>query len=110
MRAVAILTIIISILLVSPAYALRCGTQIVSEGDHKTSVRIKRGEPEAIEEHVIYKTLRRTHHPYGDELVVPITIEEWLYNFGPRRLMRQLWFENGKLVRIRSLGYGYLTR
>ncbi|ETX00269.1 MAG: hypothetical protein ETSY1_11835 [Candidatus Entotheonella factor] len=110
MRAVAMLIILILVLSVSPVYALRCGTKIVSKGDHKTSVRVKCGEPEAVEERVIYRTLHLTHNPRGDKVVVPITIEEWFYNFGPRRLMRQLWFENGKLVRIRSLGYGYLTR
>ncbi|ETW92425.1 MAG: hypothetical protein ETSY2_53455 [Candidatus Entotheonella gemina] len=110
MRAVAMVMILILMLSVGPAYALRCGTRIVSKGDHKTSVRIKCGEPEAIEERVIYRTLHLTHHPHGDKIVVPVAIEEWLYNFGPRRFMRQLWFENGKLVRIRSLGYGYLTR
>ncbi len=110
MRAVAILVISILMLSAGPVYALRCGTKIIAKGDHKTSVRIKCGEPEAIEERVIYRTLHLTRHPHGDKVVVPISIEEWLYNFGPRRLMRQLWFENGKLVRIRSLGYGYLTR
>jgi hypothetical protein len=107
MRAVAMLIMLSFILSVGPAYALRCGTRIVSKGDYTTSVRIKCGEPDAVEEHVMYRTLYLTHHLHGDKIVVPITIEEWIYNFGPRRLMQQLWFENGKLVDIRSLGYGY---
>jgi hypothetical protein len=109
MRMVVMLTTLLLMLSVGSAYALRCGTKIVSEGDHKTSVRLKCGEPEAIEERVIYRTIRLTDHPHGDKIEVPIAIEEWLYNFGPRRLMQQLWFENGKLVEIRSLGYGYIT-
>ncbi len=104
MRTVAMLIIFVLMLSVGPAYALRCGTRVVSKGDHKTTVRIKCGEPDAVDERVIYRTLRLTHQPYGEKIVVPIEVEEWIYNFGPRRLMRQLWFENGKLVRIRSLG------
>ena len=107
MRTIMMLIISILMLSVAPVYAIRCGTQIVSEGDHKTSVRIKCGEPEAVEERVIYRTVQLTYAPHGDKIIVPIEIEEWLYNFGPSRLMQQLWFENGKLVRIRSLGYGY---
>ena len=110
MRVGMMLMVLISMLAVGPAYALRCGTQVVSEGDHKTSVRIKCGEPEAVEEHIIYRTLHLTHHVHGAKIMVPIRIEEWLYNFGSRRLMQQLWFENGELVHIRSLGYGYATR
>ncbi len=110
MRPVSMLILLVFVLSVGPAHALRCGTKIVSKGDHKTSVRFKCGEPEAVEARVIYRTLHLTYHLRGDQIIVPVAVEEWLYNFGPRRLMRQLWFENGKLVRIRSLGYGHVTR
>jgi len=109
MSTVVMLMTLLLMLSVGPAYALRCSSKIVSEGDHKMSVRLKCGEPEAIEERVIYRTIHLTDHPHSDKIEVPIAIEEWLYNFGPRRLMHQLWFENGKLVEIRSLGYGYIT-
>ena len=109
MRAMAILIVSILMLTIGPAYALRCGAKLVSKGDPQILVRVKCGEPDAIAQRVIYRTLRLSPHPHGDKIVEPITIEEWIYNFGPRRLMRQLWFEDGKLVRIRSLGYGYST-
>jgi hypothetical protein len=41
------------------------------------------------------------------EQVVPVNVEEWLYNFGPQYFMQLLRFENGRLVEIRNLGYGY---
>ncbi len=36
-----------------------------------------------------------------------VVVEEWTYNFGPRRLMRVIRFENGLVTSIRQLGYGY---
>lgn len=35
-----------------------------------------------------------------------VVIDEWVYNFGSTQLMPQLLFENGRLISIRSLGYG----
>lgn len=113
------------------ADALRCGSRVVSKGAHKTDVWHKCGEPISIEERVIYTTDHHPHRYYSNhrpnhrpnhrqreqqlhkhprQVGIPITIEEWIYNFGPRRLMQKLQFENGKLVYIDSLGYGYLPR
>lgn len=36
-----------------------------------------------------------------------IPVEVWTYNFGPSRLMQRIRFENGVVVRIESLGYGF---
>jgi hypothetical protein len=37
---------------------------------------------------------------------VSVTIEEWTYNYGPDRFIRIFEFNNGKLVDIRTGGYG----
>jgi hypothetical protein len=42
----------------------------------------------------------------GFPAVREVRVEEWVYNFGPTQLMSSLIFENGRLVRIRTLGYG----
>jgi hypothetical protein len=34
-------------------------------------------------------------------------ITEYVYNLGPRKLMRRLVFEGGLLARIETLGRGY---
>ncbi|MGE3533156.1 MAG: DUF2845 domain-containing protein [Steroidobacteraceae bacterium] len=34
-------------------------------------------------------------------------METWVYNFGSRKFMRQLRFEDGVLVEIKILEYGY---
>ena len=48
----------------------------------------------------------RKHHATFGGVVISIAVEEWIYNFGPHRLMHLLRFENGYLVRMGTLGYG----
>ena len=36
-----------------------------------------------------------------------VSVRQWTYNFGARRFMRQLRFENGILKDIETLEYGY---
>ena len=112
----------------SPAYALFCGSAIISEGDHKLDVLRKCGEPVAVEEEVVYETIYVDPHghprhrrplrkdflhpwhgvPIGPQiLTVPVLIEVWTYNFGPHRLMYRLHMVEGVLRDIRTLGYGY---
>lgn len=97
------------VLHVGSAYALRCGSTLVSEGDHKIDVLQKCGDPVSIDTRTAHKIIQthRKYHAGQRELVIPITIEEWVYNFGPRRFMHWLRFENGRLVKIRALQYGY---
>lgn len=40
------------------------------------------------------------------ELLGPVSVEEWLFDQGGKRLMQLLRFENQRLVSINSLGYG----
>jgi uncharacterized protein YvpB len=40
--------------------------------------------------------------------LVEVRVEIWTYNFGPHKLMRRLRFDDGELVEIETLGYGYL--
>ncbi|WNG25412.1 DUF2845 domain-containing protein [Cystobacter fuscus] len=94
----------------SEAATLRCGNQLASDGASKSDVLMRCGEPMAKEsrtETVGEKT--RTRDEQGSstqEHTVQKTIEEWTYNFGPSRLMQVAVFENGRLVDVRSGGYG----
>lgn len=36
-----------------------------------------------------------------------VILTEYVYNFGPRKLMRRLIFEGGVLTSIEKIGYGY---
>ena len=109
-------------LLADDAHALRCGTKIVRDGMHEAQVIAICGEPTTRRD--IGRTLRgpdlrsyptdpryptdRYYYPipYPTEVVVT----EYVYNFGPRRLMRRLIFEGGVLVSIESIGYGYIEK
>lgn len=108
-----------------PAFALRCGNRIVSEGDHQSKIHKYCGEPTAVTYRTVYRSgipatqLRQSskfHREFdaGDELLVhqrslvEVQVEEWTYNFGPRRLMRVIRFENGVVTDVSHLGYGYI--
>jgi len=107
------------------AFALRCGTRLVSEGDHQLKVGRYCGEPAAVKIRTIYRSgipVSRNRHDRqqfshansSEELLIhsrsveEVQVEEWTYNFGPRRLMRVIRFENGLVTSISELGYGYL--
>ncbi|HZI08678.1 MAG TPA: DUF2845 domain-containing protein [Archangium sp.] len=94
----------------SDAATLRCGTALASDGASKSEVLMKCGEPlskDTRTESVGERTKQKS--PEADttqERIVYKTIEEWTYNFGPRQLMQVAVFENGRLVDVRSAGYG----
>ncbi len=108
------------LLFTSNAHALRCGNKIVRDGMHEAEVLAICGEPltrrdigRTLRGHDVYVQrrgegypLNRHYYPgYGSTEVV---VTEYVYNFGPRKLMRRLVFEGGVLVRIESLGYGFI--
>jgi hypothetical protein len=110
------------LLTTSPAWAFRCGSRIVTDGDHYSKVRKYCGEPLGIQERVIYREGRTRPRispglgngvtidrevVYYDRSFVEVVVEEWTYNFGPRRLMQLVRFENGFVVEIEQLGYGF---
>lgn len=104
-----------------PALALRCGSKIVRHGDPQAKILDMCGEPASIQTRNIYRSgipatyIRSTerHLRDDDELivhtrsVVEVVVEEWTYNFGPRKLMRVIRFENGFVTSVKRLGYGY---
>lgn len=107
---------------VEPALALRCGNNLVSEGDPKIEVLKHCGEPVSVERRRVVRAgiPRRDTSADPDELrfdrrelllntrsYVEVNIEEWTYNFGPQKLMRVVIFENGLVAEIRQLGHGF---
>jgi hypothetical protein len=95
----------------SPAYAFRCGSYVIDEGATRSEVAAKCGDPTEIDRRSAI--LRRPTvwiggRPYfTSEALIEIPVEVWIYNLGPNKLMRRLRFENGVLVDIDTLGYGY---
>jgi hypothetical protein len=103
----------------TPAHAFRCGNKIVTEDMHEARVRAACGAPTTMQ--IIGRAVRNvnvpirsnhgggwtTQHFPGYGFAQEVIITEYVYNFGPRKLMRRLLFEGGVLVSIETLGYGY---
>ncbi len=104
----------------SPASAesVRCGSKLASEGDSLYRVRSVCGEPDAADRRIDVRTVRRKVRgpcfkrdgrlvcEHVEERSVEVVIDEWTYDFGSRRFVRLLTFEDGKLVSVRTDGYG----
>lgn len=96
---------------VGEAHALQCGQRLVVEGDRIHYVRSVCGEPAS----VVTRTETRTTYSggvapngrfAGQASSVTVSIEVWVYDFGPNRFMEELTFENGVLVASRPIGPG----
>lgn len=103
------LLISLAMMFAGDVLAMRCGHRLVRIGDHKSEVMEKCGEPDSVDER---RAIRgsRLRHPYGAleiDQFEEVLIEEWIYNFGPRKFQQLLEFEDGELKQIRNLGYGY---
>lgn len=115
----------ISVLLINiqPAFAARCGTRLVTTGDHLAKVEHICGQPVSIQVSTMYRagfsrhsglrSVQSSEYSSGQELhihdrsVIEVPVEEWIYNLGPGRFMRSIRFENGVVIKIKTLGYGY---
>ena len=120
MRPAGLILVALVLVLASlPAHAFRCGNRIVAENMHEAEVRRACGAPTTMRHigralRTINIPIRRHpgfgwmvgHHP-GHEFSQEVIVTEYVYNFGPRKLMRRLVFQGGILVSIESLGYGY---
>jgi len=95
--------------LASPAWALRCGTRVISEGDTSILLVQRCGEPEDIQrlEKKMsverYDSLNNTR--YREYMTQPYEI--WTYNFGPGRLIYRITIEDGIINTIETAGRGY---
>lgn len=100
------------------ADGMRCGSRLVFEGDSTYEVRTTCGEPDAMSQRVEYRTVRRfvsgpcvsyqgkTVCGHVEEITVPVTIDEWVYDFGSSSFIRYALFEQGKLVDVKLGDYG----
>ena len=98
--------------LTAPAHAdgMRCGSQVIRDGDSRAEVRAFCGEPVDVQTRTI---LRRPVYNlrgrlvYSGDGLVEIPVETWTYNFGPNKLMRRVRFIDGIVEEVETLGYGY---
>jgi hypothetical protein len=103
----ALLAAAILSLVAVPAHAFRCGSRIITRGDHADKILRFCGEPVSIQtrysERGYIDEYGRRFRGFTEELI----IEEWTFNFGPRQLMRVVRLENGFVADVKVLGYGY---
>jgi hypothetical protein len=94
---------------IAPAWALRCGSYLVSEQDSTVKLIQRCGEPVDIEKHEERQAVR----VYDRRLDAYVTeyesrpYEIWTYNFGPQRFMMRITVRDGVIVHMESAGYGY---
>lgn len=82
-----------------------CKGGIVSTGDSAGEVVAKCGEPATAttrQDKVLEKGSKG-----ANKKVTTISIDDWIFNFGPNQFQYRLVLENGRVARIESLGYGY---
>lgn len=105
------LVLLVGLAATAPAHAFRCGTKLVHEGDTRSQVVAKCGEPtETIDQRSVLRRpviwIRGRPFHLGNDFV-EVAVESWIYNLGPHKLMRRVRFEDGLVVEIETLGYGY---
>jgi len=115
--------VVTALLIAEPAHAFRCGSKIVREGMHEQQVLAICGQPVSVR-HLGY-TIRaydlgyrrrvsqgfsELYYPGYGYLSQEVVVTEYVYNFGPRKLMRRLIFEGSLLVTIETIGYGYIEK
>lgn len=118
--AVAATALVASLLFAAPAAAFRCGSKLVKDGMLEAQVIAICGQPASMRDLGVvlrsyeYRYARRIgpgwteyYRPGFGDYAQEVVLTEYVYNFGPRRLMRRLLFEGGVLVSIESAGYGY---
>jgi len=112
--------LLLSLSFSEPAAAFRCGSKLVVDGMHEAQVIGVCGQPATMRNlGVAVRGYGYGHHsqtspgwsgyrrPGYGYLAQEVIITEYVYNFGPRKLMQRLIFEGGVLVTIESIGYGY---
>jgi hypothetical protein len=118
MKRSRLLIISLCLLFSHPVFALRCGRALVDLGSYKEDVIDQCGEPESINTHI---EIRGVSDRFGARIPsspgtikfgqqnwreIEVVVEEWIYDFGPRRFRQSLRFENGRLTDIKDLGRG----
>ena len=96
------------------AESMRCGDRIISQGDSMSKVAALCGNPTQVDHSSIVQS--RAGSVVNGQWVasagaqIEIPVEVWLYNLGPDRLMRQIRFVDGRVVKIETLDYGYIEK
>jgi len=110
MKTVAYLSLVVVIFLQLPESAaaqqtgaMRCQNGIVSVGDNIPDV-VKKCGPPTFQDRREQTRSGGNRRSWSSENV---TVDDWVYNFGPQEFMYQIIFHNGRVAKIQSLEHGY---
>jgi hypothetical protein len=87
------------------AQSISCAGKIINEGVTKAEVAAACGTPTEVGDRsgALKPAIGEVTPPSSDDGQVDV----WTYNFGPTKLMQRIWFEDGRVKRVESLGYGH---
>lgn len=85
---------------------MRCNGGIVSIGDTAGEVIAKCGQP-AFATQREQKKIKEGAKSSHERIITVVAVDDWTFNFGPDQFQYQVLFENSRVTRIESLGYGY---
>ena len=91
----------------APAHAFRCGTRIITRGDHVEKMLRFCGEPASVHTRLQTRAYVTDFGRVYPGIVEDVVVEEWTYNLGPNQLIKVVRVENGFVREIKQLGYGY---
>jgi hypothetical protein len=81
--------------------SMRCGSELITKGTSQAKVAALCGQPTQVV------------HPPAYDGVVPgvsdVQDEIWTYNLGPNKQIQRIWFRNGTVANIDSVGYGWAS-
>jgi hypothetical protein len=119
MKQSKLIVMSLCILFSGSVFALRCGQSLVDIGSYREDVIEKCGEPDSVDTHIEIRGITnrlggrtraapRTSINFGQQYYseIEVVVDEWIYDFGPRRFRYYLRFENGRLTEMKSLGKG----
>jgi hypothetical protein len=85
---------------------MSCNGGIVSIGDTAGEVVNKCGKPATTSQRE-RKDVEEDANDSGRKIVTTVTVDDWIFNFGPNQFQYRLTLENGRVASIDSLDYGY---
>ncbi len=89
------------------AQTLECSDRIVGVGSTQAEVAALCGQPAQVDHKSVFRSVAAGQSNLTAGTTIEVQLDTWTYNFGPDKLMQRIRFEDGTVVRIESLGYGY---
>ena len=108
MKSILIFLVAVTSPSLSWADGVRCGGRIFTVGDSSAEMGEACGQPAQISRFIVdgvTGSVRAGVRP--QDTSGQTQVEIWTFNFGPNQLMQRVRVENGVVVKIESLGYGY---